>query len=129
MSSLEALPWTVGVRTIGPLGPTVYFHKADSWPRGPTVQSSTVQGPICLEPSNSSLLLTKLGIGVIWRRTMRRRSCELSEGKRLNLGDTSATHCEHCEAAYSFKKADDFQQYGTGFFRSTVWVGEVKTFL
>ena len=34
----------------------------------------------------SSLLLNDLGIGVIWRRTMRRRSCELSEGKRLNLG-------------------------------------------
>ena len=26
-------------------------------------------------------LSTELGIGVIWRRTMRKRSCELSEGE------------------------------------------------
>ena len=32
-------------------------------------------------------LSTELGIGVIWRRTMRKRSCELSEGE-LDFGDT-----------------------------------------
>ena len=32
-------------------------------------------------------LSAELGIGVIWRRTMRKRSCELNEGE-LDFGDT-----------------------------------------
>ena len=79
---------------------------------------------------NSSLLLNELGIGVLWRRTMRRRSCELNEGKRLNLGDTSAAQCNHCEPVYSSWSAQNSQitcNPGAGCISMfTIWMGRVQ---
>ena len=79
---------------------------------------------------NSSLLLNELGIGVLWRRTMRRRSCELNEGKRLNLGDTRAAQCNHCEPVYSSWSAQNSQitcNPGAGCISMfTIWMGRVQ---